>query len=237
VSTYTQWYLDNAGTLSSKAPRRDGRDSLTWAAPDEPEALVGYTTPVLTKGATLAGPISATAYVKSSNTNLELISRLYDLAPDGTKTQIVHGTVLGSQRGLDPRKSWVDTNGVSIRPWTLQDRDSYLVPGQIYRVDISMFATQWGVRPGHRLRLELTTQAGDQCSGAGAGLEPCYLTAPQAQTLPGGTYAVLHGPSWHSAVNLPILPYRTYETAASGGTPTSNGAIEPLDWGSRREHP
>ncbi|MFI0468308.1 CocE/NonD family hydrolase C-terminal non-catalytic domain-containing protein [Saccharopolyspora sp. 5N102] len=69
------------------------------------------------KGATLAGPMSATIYARSSNTDLELIAHLYDVAPDGTATRIMEGAVLGSQRELDPRKSCTGTDRTPTWPW------------------------------------------------------------------------------------------------------------------------
>jgi len=43
-------------------------------------------------------------------------------------------------------------------PWQRLERDAYLTPGQIYRFELALAPRQWGLRPGHRLRLELTTQ-------------------------------------------------------------------------------
>ena len=45
---------------------------------------LSYSTPPLAEGATLSGPISATIYASSSNTNMVLIGRLFDVAPGGT---------------------------------------------------------------------------------------------------------------------------------------------------------
>jgi hypothetical protein len=61
------------------------------------------------------------------------------------------------------------------------------------------------------------------------------LTTPQKATVPGGTYTILSGTRFPSAVNLPLVSARCFATAASGATPTSSGAIEPLDWRGRRQ--
>ncbi|HEV2898604.1 MAG TPA: CocE/NonD family hydrolase C-terminal non-catalytic domain-containing protein [Pseudaminobacter sp.] len=70
-----------------------------------------FSTPPFAEGATIAGPISATIFASSSNTNLELIAALYDMAPDGFEQPISMGAVLGSQSRLDTERSWMDEDG------------------------------------------------------------------------------------------------------------------------------
>jgi hypothetical protein len=163
----------------------------------------------------------------SSNRNLELIGSLHDIAPDGTATGISTGAVLGSQRALDPEKSWQDAQGTLIYPYLRQADDDYLMPGQVYRFDIGLFPRLWAVAPGHSLRLTLTTQMSEEfCSKAYFGSEPCLLTTPQQQTLPGGIYRIAGG-----HISLPLAPRDCLATARSGNTPTSAGVSLPLDWG------
>ena len=190
------------------------------------QGLVSFSTPPVVKGATLAGPISATIFASSSNTNLELIAKLYDVAPDGTAALISKGALLGSLRALDLEKSWTDTNGTIIWPWQTWDKDVYLTPEQVYRFEISLAARQWGVRPNHRLRFELTTQnPTDICPTSGPppvnGGDVCGMTAPQRATLPGGTYKIKIGPHWPSALNLPQLPLVAFPSAAASVPPTA----------------
>jgi uncharacterized protein len=171
-------------------------------------------------------------YASSSNTNLELIATLYDVAPDGTATKITDGVVLGSQRQLDPRLSWYDAAGDPERPFLSQTHDVYLAPGKPYRFDIPLLPQQWAITPGDSLRLTLTTQElTTLCATATFSTEPCYNTAPQKQTLPGGTYSIRTDRQHPSALSLPLLPYEQFRTANSRVTPTSGGIVEPLDWG------
>ena len=156
------------------------------------------------------------------------------------------GALLGSQRALDPDWSWTDRNGSMIWPWPTLERDDYLTPGQIYRFDIPLASRQWGVAPGHRLRLELTTQSpSDVCPLNGAVSlvsEPCRLTMPQQKTLPGGTYKILYGPQHPSTLNLPQLPWQAFPAVRAGTPPADwidgaqtspeRGFTLPLDWGS-----
>lgn len=248
VSSYTRWYLDAGGTLAETS-RRSGAARVRFEDPAQPEGQLSFVTPPLPQGATLAGPLSARIYARSSNTNLELIARLYDVAPDRTETLVSKGAVLGSQRTLDPRASWTDHRGTIIWPWPTQKEDIYLRPGEAYRFDFALLPVQWSIPPGHRLRLELTTQSPAAiCPSSGVppqnGNDPCGTTAPQHRTLPGGVYTILAGPHWPSAINLPQLPRDEFHAVASGPTPTewseghrsiqpSNVAL-PLDWGQGR---
>ncbi|WP_321792519.1 CocE/NonD family hydrolase [Burkholderia pyrrocinia] len=250
VSSYTPWYFDSSGALTHTPALSSGNDTLIWGNPAYPGTSLTYTTQPIAEGATLAGPLSATIFASSSNTNLELIAKLFDIAPDGTATEISRGAVLGSQRTLNERWSWMDEKGTVIWPWPALQRDDYLTPGKVYRLDISLAPRQYGINPNHRLRLELTTQTPTTlCPASGTppfnGTEPCRLTSPQQATLPGGVYNVLHGAQWPSTINLPLLPWKILPAVAGGSTPTAwdestrsyvtNGFTLPLDWGKPRE--
>jgi predicted acyl esterase len=237
VSDYTRLYLGSDSTLQKRVPATTSSESLVWAQPSVSGALISYSSQPFRHGATLSGPIAATVYASSSNTNMELIAKLYDVAPNGAASFITQGTVLGSQSRLDHSKSWTnEDNGISIRPWTFQNKDIYLVPNHVYKFDAMLFPTQWGLAPGHEVQLRLATQTPSSDCASLIGLEPCYLTAPQQASIPGGTYTILQGPAFPTSVNLPLLPYMAFPTAASGATPTSNGVAEPLAWGSPHRH-
>jgi predicted acyl esterase len=233
VSKYTTYFLNGAGTLTSQRPASAGSDAIAWTQPTESDGSLTFTTQLLAEGATLAGPTSATVYANSSNTNLELIATLFDVAPDGSQARITFGAVLGSQSALDPARNWYDTNGVLTRPYTSQYRDDYLAPDHTQAFAIALHPRLWSLAPGHALRLELTTQSPiDQCANfaVAASILPCFLTAPEQATVPGGTYTIQRSPDWPSALNLPLLPHLCLNATASSTTPTSGGNTEPLDW-------
>lgn len=246
VQDYTEWHFGPEGELSTSVSENDGEARLDWAPPDAENGTLTFETPIFEEGATLAGPISATVYARSSNTNMALIAKLYDVAPDGRATRVSMGGLLGSQRALDSDGSWTDRNGTMIRPRPALERDEYLSPGETYRFDIPLASRQWGIAPGHHLRLEVTTQSpSDVCpeddDSVPMATEPCRLTSPQQETLPGGEYTILHGPEHPSALNLPQLPWQVFETVRSGPPPTAWDESQraftdgdftlPLDWG------
>lgn len=233
------WHLGD-GVLSAAATSGEAR--LVWGDPAATDGRLTFTSAPFADGATLAGPISATIRAASSNTNLELIANLYDVAPDGTADRIAMGAILGSQSRIDEGKSWKDANGVITWPWPELLRDDYLTPDEPGDFHIFFGNRQWGIRPGHSLRLTLTTQSpADICPAEGEVpmlSEPCRLTAPQRETLPGGIYRIgLEG----STLNLPLMPYQAFPAVASGPAPAawdeSNRRMTPaettlpLDWG------
>ncbi|MFV0360503.1 CocE/NonD family hydrolase, partial [Tropicimonas sp.] len=186
-----EWHFGPDGALTEAPPAGQGAARLDWGSPEAENGRLAYTTPPFADGVTIAGPISATIFASSSNANLELIASLYDVAADGTAKRISMGAVLGSQSRLADGKSWFDGDGTMTWPWPELLRDEALTPGQPTRFDLFLAVRQWGVAPGHSLRLELTTQSGaDVCPAEGVlpmVSEPCRLTAPPAATLPGGT--------------------------------------------------
>jgi predicted acyl esterase len=200
---------------------------LKWALPEENGAKLSFTTKVFANGATLAGPISATIYASSSNSNAVIIARLFDIDQLGASKLITKGAVLGSQRKLDTQKSWTDAKGTAVWPWPLLVKDEYMKPGQSYRMDISLLPRQWSILPGHSLRLELTTRSkGD--TGASPNLprdaneertDPYGLTDLQKKTVPGGIYTIYLGGKDASTLNLPLLAYKEMPETKSGYVP------------------
>ena len=240
----TRLFLESGGSLA-QAPAAAGSLPLAFGSPEARDGRLVFTSAPFADGATLAGPISATLYASSSNTNLVFIANLYDVAPDGTEQRISLGALLGSQSKLDADRSWRDSAGTIIWPWPELRRDDYLQPGQVQRFDLFLASRQWGLAPGHRLRLALTTQSpASVCPAEGTPpfvSEPCRLTAPQRATLPGGVYRLRFGPQESSSLNLPLLPYRAFTGVEAGSTPTAWNENQrrlepgqttlPLDWG------
>jgi uncharacterized protein len=235
TSDYTPYYLDGNGGLGlTRSP--GGSDKVAWGQPAASGTTLTYTTRALGRGATLAGPVSASVYASSSNTNMELIATLYDIAPGGKATQITSGALLGSMRAEDHAQNWYASDGVLIQPDHPYTASKYAPAGSTSRYDIKLNPTVWSLLPGHSLRLTLSTQEPsadcDSLLSALAPAIPCLLTAPQQATLGGGVYQIDHTWRLASSVNLPLLPLGSLPVAKSGTTPTSSGLTEPLQWSS-----
>ena len=232
VSDYSTYYLNSEKALTKKRPTGDDSDSIVWTQPNQANSSLSYTTSPIEDGATLAGPSSVEVYAKSSNTNLELIATLLDVAPDGTEARITFGAVLGSQSALDESRNWYDKKGTLIRPYTSQLRDDFLTPGQTQRFSIPLHPRLYSVAPGHALRLRFTTQSlTSDC--VAVYITPCAFTAPVQVTMPGGVYTLKRTQMSPSSVNLPLLPYKCLDEVSSGKTGASGNFTMPLDWSSK----
>lgn len=248
VDNATQWKLGSNGTLGTTV-NTSGSDKLDYVQPDDTNGKVTYLSEPLSSGTTLSGAMSATIYATSSNTNMVLITHLFDVAPDGSEQLITRGAIAGSLRELNEEKTWRDKNGVPVWPWLKSDKDSYLEPGKVYRFDIALSPRQWAVLPGHRLRFEITSQTPERlCPKDGSAppvndCEPCGLTGPQEKTVPGGKYTIVYGSDTPSGINLMELPFKSLPEVPAGklaypwnegfkrvNTDINSGFELPLKW-------
>jgi uncharacterized protein len=223
----TPYYLGGDGALTPTAPQAGAGDTIAYTQPGAPDGTLTYTTEPLASGATLAGPVSAKLYASASGTNLNVIATLYDIAPDGTATELTAGSLVGSLRALDGTRAWLDDRGVNIRPYGRYTADEPLVPGSTYALTFRILPRVAQLAPGHALRLAITTQTPAADCANVLGTDPCFPTAPQARTLP-GIYRVERSPAKPSAVHLPLLPYGCFPPEGGGGPqPADLGAGGP----------
>jgi uncharacterized protein len=219
VNRYTPYYLGGTGVLSTSPPKARAGESLQFAPPQM--SSLTYTTPAFKKGATLAGPISATITASTTGTNMDIIASLYDVATDGTTTQITQGNLAGSFAAYNNARTWRDANGVDIDPYPLYDQDRWLTAGKPVRLDITISPRVYSVAPGHKLQVVLTSMQDEAKCGALLGVHPCFPSPSQLRTFP-GTYTVLHGAGQQSSINLPLLPYGFFKpTGGKGAEPAS----------------
>lgn len=220
VNKYQRYYLHPNKTLTTSKSSTAGTETLMWAKPSQKDGKLEFSTPVFTDGATLAGSMSVTLYASTTNTNLAFIARLFDVSPKGDSTRINYGGILGSQSELDINRTWKDQNGVTIWPWTKLDKDIFLTPNQVKRFDIPLATRQYAITPGHKLVLQITSQSPENiCPDQGNvpfAAEPCGLTKPQQETLPGGKYTIYYGNEYPFTLNLPLLPYNHFKEVNKG---------------------
>jgi uncharacterized protein len=217
VPTYTRYFLAANGGLQATPPATAGQDNIAYAQPAANSTLT-YDTPVFPNGATVAGPLSASFYASSTTTNLQLIATVQMVGVNGSVTNVTTtGSVLGSMSSNDPDKSWVDSAGVPVRPYGKHQADEYVPAGTIKRYDFAISPRYIAIPPGAKLRLVVTTQTlASRCS-AGLGVDPCFPTAPQRNSLGSNTTTLYHGPVNSSSLNLPLLKascWKSVESAA-----------------------
>ncbi|MCD8253227.1 MAG: CocE/NonD family hydrolase [Phocaeicola dorei] len=244
VERNTSFYLSASGDIQEKVTD-EATAQLVWSYPSDEGGILVYETPALSDEIALAGPFSLTLYASSSNTNLEIIANLYDILPDGSTSWISRGIVLGSLREVDEKKSWRDANDIMIWPWQKLEKDDYMIPDQVYELNIPIAPRQWLMQTGHKLRLELTCQSPKEIVPPGGvpnsnSDDPGYLTAPQKATVPGGVYTLRFGKGYPSALHLPVIPSGSFQYVQSGIVPTGwnenvrkmeeSKYILPLNW-------
>lgn len=97
-----------------------------------------YTSAHLTRPLTIAGPVTVTLYVASSAPDTDFTAKLVDVQPDGYCANIAEGILRARYR-----------NG--------PDREELLEPGKVYELTIDLWAVAHTFRPGHRIRLEVSS--------------------------------------------------------------------------------
>ena len=160
-----------------------------------PTALT-YSTAPLARARTLAGPIDATIYAKANTAETEWVVDVEDVAPDGTSKPLTQGALIGSQRALDPSRSWT-VGGRLLLPYHPYTRAvARPVPKDAtVRYDVEVFPTYSTIAAGHRIRVTVST----------TDFPHLVPTPPQLAQLLGGRYEVRRGGTAASSVTLPLL--------------------------------
>jgi uncharacterized protein len=97
-----------------------------------------YTTPPLKQPLEVTGPVTLTLFVSSSARDTDFTGKLVDVAPDGTATILTDGIL---------RTRYRDSH----------EHPSLLEPGEIYEIQVDMWATANLFAVGHRIRLEVSS--------------------------------------------------------------------------------
>lgn len=97
-----------------------------------------YSTPAFTKDTEITGPIGAELFVKSSAVDTDFTAKLVDVGPDGFAQNLTEGIL---------RTRYRDS----------QEKPTLMVPGQVYKLTIDLWATSNVFRQGHSLRLEISS--------------------------------------------------------------------------------
>jgi len=100
--------------------------------------LLVYTSPVLEEGIEVTGPVSAVLYVSSSARDTDFTAKLVDVYPDGTAYNVQDGILRARYReGFDKKV--------------------YMNPEEVYELKIDLHATSNYFKPGHRIRVEVSS--------------------------------------------------------------------------------
>lgn len=154
-AAYQDAYVYNPTAGSSVPMGKDGPDGFLPYAPldqrlDEPQGLT-YTTPVLKRPLHLAGPSEFRFWAVTEGTDMAWVARLEDVAPNGSASLITQGWLRASFRHVDPKHSPPGD------PYLTDDRNTPVVIGQTIKYRMDIWDTAYTLKPGHRLRLWLSS--------------------------------------------------------------------------------
>jgi predicted acyl esterase len=159
----TELYLDADGRLGSDVPGDVRPDRYTYD-PDAPTPTVGgsivsyvyspgsvdvsevqrradvlvYTSEPLTEDLDVAGPLRLVVYASSTAVDTDFVARLSDVFPDGRAIQLQNGITRTRYRNA-------------------AGEPELLEPGEVYRLEIDMWATANRFKAGHRLRVDISS--------------------------------------------------------------------------------
>jgi len=115
---------------------------ISYYLPDDQRADEAYsrvyTTVPLEKEVQVLGWPKVILHASSTARVATFVVKLADVAPDGHSALIVDGSLNGTRR-----KSYTDPTPLS--------------PGEVYELNIPMWPTGWILKPGHRLRLAISS--------------------------------------------------------------------------------
>ncbi|MEW5980012.1 MAG: CocE/NonD family hydrolase [Acidobacteriota bacterium] len=145
---------DGDGVLSITAPIEEPADRFLYD-PKSPVPSLGsgaqnqaeierrsdvlvYTTPPLTAGVEITGPLEVILFVGSSARDTDFTARLVDVYPDGTAYNLQEGILRARYREGFNRKVWMK-------------------PGETYPLKIDLHVTSNYFPAGHRIRLQISS--------------------------------------------------------------------------------
>jgi hypothetical protein len=148
---------------------------IAFYLPDDQRADEGYsevyTTAPFEREVEILGWPQVVLHASSSAQVATFVVKLADVAPDGHSALIVDGSLNGTRR-----KSYTDP--------------SPMTPGEIYELNIPVWPTGWVIKPGHRLRLAISS----------ADFPNLWPTPQKARN------RIYRGGQYPSRVLLPVVP-------------------------------
>ena len=155
----TQWtklHLRAEGGLSTEPPGDEPPDSyrlpnsLALLLAGQP--VLAYSTDPQPTDLKLWGPISLTLHITSTQPDTVFHTRLFDIAPDGSKRNLSRGILRASFRRV------IDALSKPGQPWHPFDRQELLTPDEITELQIELRPLFHTIKAGHRLQLTIASE-------------------------------------------------------------------------------
>ena len=206
----TKFYLDAGGTLGDKPGKSTPPDTFVYD-PGKPVPTTGgavccdnkvfawgpldqrpverrrdvlsYTTTSLGADLEVTGPIQVILYASSSAVDTDFTAKLVDVFPNGEARILTDGIVRARYRES-------------------LERPKLMTPGEVYRLTIDVGVTSNVFRPGHRIRVEISSSnfpRFDRNPNTGRPVADEKELKKAAQT-------IFHDQARHSYLLLPVIP-------------------------------
>jgi len=162
---------------------RSSQGQFDQSAIEQRSDVLVYTSAALTEPMEVTGPVSVTLYAKSSAPDTDFTAKLVDVFPDGTAVNLTNG--IQQARFRDSLST-----------------PALIRPGWAYKYTIQLWPTSNLFKPGHKIRLEISSSdfpqfAPNPNTGESFGASKRWQTARQT---------ILHDAEHPSALVLPVIP-------------------------------
>lgn len=118
--------------------------------PDEARSLT-YSTPPLSEPLPIAGPMELKLAAATTAPDVDWVVKISDVDPSGKAVLMTSGYLRASHRAVDDERSH------PAEPWIANDTPSEVIPDRPHRYRIDLWPTAWTVKPGHRLRMAISS--------------------------------------------------------------------------------
>lgn len=147
--SYVQWTLGAAGV--ALAPK------CFWDTGRLERDALNYETAAMDEDYYINGPIQADLWVSSTVTDAVVSVRIDEVTPKGRVIPLTNGLLLASMRTVDESRSrYIDGEMVQPYHYFTQEKESYLVPGEVTKMQVEVFPTSALIRQGNRLRVSIS---------------------------------------------------------------------------------
>lgn len=171
----------------------DSPEILDYRDIEEREDVLVYSTPILSEGVTVAGPVRVRLYAISTAEDVDFMCRLADVFPDGSPYNVTEGAVRARYRN-------------TVTPQAVREHgrieEEKIRRGEMVEYEIFVGNTAWYFAPGHRIRLAVASSSfprHDINPGTAAPIGTSREARMSAQ-------CVYHDERYRSALILPVLP-------------------------------
>ena len=155
-----------------------------------------WTTDVFHESAEFTGTGAFHLFAEIDTDDTNFIAKLYDVAPNGTRTLMTSGYLKASHRELNEEKSKYG------EPWHPHTRSVPVPIGEIIEYQIRLYPFSFLVQSGHKIQLELACNEPLES-------EDVKLLPPDSYHLPSGratTHKIYRDKEHPSRLILPFIP-------------------------------